>query len=282
MKAWKTKCGLHCDPSEGGETCYMGESWGEEFGKNLQYCPYPSCENCAHHKEFKAKYPDFIWADCESFPSSEEYNYELSAEKISDNLRAESREKIEKKFNGGCLAISPDGKGGFKIDRDDNICKDCDFSFCAVTNQPRDTTKVRLMADIENIICDKIGFYENVKKRIIRRRIYKGLLPLEVAERIIATPQKSTIITLADIRNLNVLRIYYEKPHAKRDTEKDAKYIAAGYEIVNEADYEKAAKIAKSAKLKVAREKKVARRLKQAAHKQIPVQVNLFEVKYEN
>ena len=118
MAVYKTKCGKYFKRMDCGESYYMGESWGEQYGKETCYCPFEHSE-CEYYKAFKAKFPNMWFADCEGVKVSDnEYDYDNSLTKKDDEISKKSYDAIIAKFGGLCMAINYDGKGGYKIDRD--------------------------------------------------------------------------------------------------------------------------------------------------------------------
>ena len=59
MATYKTKCGLYFQTNTGGCSYYLGESWGEDYGKETTWCPKHKQVECAYHKEFKERFERF-------------------------------------------------------------------------------------------------------------------------------------------------------------------------------------------------------------------------------
>ena len=267
MATYKTKCGLYFKTNTGGSSYYLGESWGEEYGKETTWCPKYKQDECVHCKEFQARFGTLI-GECEGvLVSEDEYDYENSKEKIIDEYSKQSYEKVVQKFGCYCQAISANGKGGYKVQRDEMGCRGCWNNICVVTKQERDLTKVRLMGDIETVWTETKGFLVDEHKNLIRKRVLKELVPLEFAERLLKEPD-NLIFNEFKTNNCNrlsqelgleppsrVVRFYYEKSTAKRNLLEDLKAVAEGYTVIHEIDSEKCDKELK-------RQKKEKRELK--------------------
>lgn len=269
MATYKTKCGLYFQTNTGGCSYYLGESWGEDYGKETTWCPKHKQVECAYHKEFKERFGVLI-GDCDGvLVSDDEYDYEHSKEKIINEYNKQSFEKIVEKFGCFCRAISVDGKGGYKVRRDETSCRGCWESVCVVTNQKRDLTKVRLMGDVETVWVETRGFLVDEHKNLIRKRVLKELVPLEFAERLLKNPN-NLIFHGFKTNNCNrlsqelgleppskVVRFYYEKSTAKRNLIDDLKAVSEGYTVIHDIDREKQAQEIKKAKKKEREQKKI-------------------------
>jgi hypothetical protein len=282
MATYKTKCGLFFRTNTGGSSHYLGESWGEDYGKETTWCPKHKQDDCTYCQEFQARFGVNI-GECEGvLVLDEEYDYENSKEKITSDYDRQSYEKIIERFGCACMAISADGKGGYKIQRDEVGCRGCWNSLCVVTNQNRDITKVRLMGDVETVWIETKGFLVDEHKTLVRKRVLKELVPLEFAERLLKTPN-NLIFHGFKTNNCNrmaqelglappsrVVRFYYEKSTAKRDLLEDLKAVAEGYTVIHDIDREK--------QLKEKKREQSSKRKQKKLHKQ---QRNLERSKIE-
>lgn len=270
-----------------GSSFYLGENWGEEYGKETVWCPRADKDNCPHRKTFIEKFS--LIGDCEGvLIPEEEYVYQNSVEKIIDDYSQQSYEKIVDRFGANCMAISPNGVGGYIVKRDELHCRDCWNSICVVTNKERDMTKVRLMGDVETVWTEKIGFLTEEHKRLDRKKVIKDLIPLEFAERLLKDPENlifKMFITnncerTGQILGLEppsrVLRFYYEKSMAKRDFLADLKAVEEGYVVSHEIDCDKAAKARKKAERAAKKQKKDKRLRKRITGNQTQ-QMSLFD-----
>lgn len=283
MAVYRTKCGLYFKSSPG-SSFYLGESWGEEYGKEITHCPKHFQEDCEFSKSFCSRFTGLL-GDCDGVMVPEsEYDYEKSREKIIHDYDAESYRKILEKFGGNCMAIKADGRGGFTVKRDELSCLDCWNEVCTVTNKKRDLTKVKLMADIVVKWTEHIGFLSYDHKNLIRKKVIKNAVPLEFAERLLRDPD-NLIFGMFKTNNCNrlgqmlgleppseVVRFYYELSRAKRNLLDDLRAVAEGYNVIHEFDVEKQQKEAKKAK-KEARETKKKEKFK----KNVQQKRNLIE-----
>lgn len=280
MATYKTKCGLYFQRYDGGASYYLGECWGKEYGKETCHCPYDKQLECDYGIDFYKKYKSLIGHCDGMLVNDEEYDYENSIEKIRDNFSTLSHKKVSEKFGGYCMAISADGKGGYKINREEG-CYGCWNKVCNITGKERDLTKVRLMGDVETCWVEEIGFIKEEHKNLVRKKVMKDLIPLEYAERLLKTKTatwfdtfetnncKNTSQMLGLAPPSKILRFYYEKSKAKRDLLEDLKAVQEGYNVIHEIDQEKETKRQK-------REKK----LKKQEAKEIKIKKNkrLFKV----
>lgn len=276
MATYKAKCGIHFKNDCCGSSFYLGERWGEDYGKETVWCPKTDKSICPFHKAFTEKFS--LIGDCEGVLIPEkEYDYENSVEKIKDDYSRQSYEKIVDRFGSNCMAISPDGVGGYTVKRDEMNCKNCWNSICVVTNKERDMTKVRVMGDVETIWTETIGFLKEEHKRLDRKKVIKDLVPLEFAERLLKDP-KNVLFQMFITNNCEragqklgieapsrVIRFYWEKSTAKRDFLADLKAVEEGYVVSHEIDSEKdrkARKKAERAEKKQKKEKRLRKRIK--------------------
>ena len=285
MAVYKTKCGKYFKRMDCGESYYMGESWGEQYGKETCYCPFEHSE-CEYYKAFKTKFPNMWFADCEGVKVSDnEYDYDNSLTKKDDEISKKSYDAIIAKFGGLCMAINYDGKGGYKIDRD--RCYDCWEKTCNITKKERDITKCRIMADVVVEWDDKFGFYEEHHKTLTHRQVTKGFVPREYAERAIKD-KHSVYISMFEINTLQkmeimlgfapkpeIVRYYIVNSNAKRDLMEDLKAVADGYTVIHESDVIAAKKSEKSARRKVIREEKEKKLKKALFGKRKPKEVQI-------
>lgn len=283
MATYKAKCGIFFKNDCCGSSFFLGESWGEDYGKETVWCPKGDKENCPHHKEFIEKFS--LIGDCEGVLIPEnEYVYENSVEKIRDDYSRQSYERIVERFGTNCMAISPDGTGGYTVKRNELNCKNCWNSICVVTNKERDMTKVRVMGDVETVWTETIGFLTEEHKRLDRKKVIKDLVPLEFAERLLKDPENSffqmfvtnncgrTGQMLGLEPPSRVIRFYYEKSMAKRDFLADLKAVEEGFVVSHEIDRDKDAKARKKmerAERQAKKEKRIRKRTKERSIKQL-------------
>lgn len=283
MATYKTKCGLYFQRYDGGASYYLGECWGQEYGKETCHCPYDKQLECEHGIKFYNKYKSLI-GDCDGVLVSDgEYVYEHSCEKIRDDFSALSYKKISEKFGGYCMAVYADGKGGYKINREE-ACYGCWNKVCNITGKERDLTKVRLMGDVETCWVDEIGFIKEEHKTLVHKKVIKELIPLEYAERLLKT-KTATWFSMFETNNCKnisqilglappskVLRFYIEKSMAKRDLLEDLKWVAEGYTVIHESDLikeQQQAKRLRKEKKEEAKKKKIKQNLKSLKQKQL-------------
>lgn len=294
MKCYRCPCGLYFKTSGCGSMHHKGESWGDVYGKETTYCPLDKQETCEYGIAFHEKYPLLHrFNTCEGVEIPEtEYDYENSAEKIKDEYDKESYRKIKCKFGdvGMCGAIRADGRGGYEINRDEIVCADCWNDVCVVTKQKRDTTKVRIMAEIEREWTDVLGMIKEEHKTVTIKRV-KDEIPMEVAERCLK--MKDCVYTaMFETNNLTsfaqqmgwepqakIRRYYIEPCKAKRDLLQDLSLIAEGFTVEHESDLIKAKKEKKREARKERQEAKERRIKKKVAESKKPkmVQTNLFD-----
>ena len=284
MATYKTKCGLYFKTNTGGSSYYLGGCWGEEYEKETTWCPKYQQDECVYCKEFQARFGTLI-GECEGvLVSDDEYDYENSKEKITNEYSRQSYEKVVQKFGCFCPAIHEDGKGGYKVQRDEMSCRSCWNRICVVTNQERDLTKVRLMGDVEVVWTETRGFLVDEHKNLIRKRVLKELVPLEFAERLLKDPN-NLIFHGFKTNNCNrlsqelgleppsrVVRFYYEKSTAKRDFIEDLKAVSEGYTVIHEIDSiksEKALKKQKKEERELKKKIKIKKKMKEKRSKQI-------------
>lgn len=289
MAVYKTKCGRHFIRSNNGTSYYMGESWGEEYGKETTHCYDELKKECEFCRRFREKYPSELIGDCDGvLVDDSEYDYENSLDKIRDDYTKKSYDKITAKFGCNCMAISIDGKGGYTIRRDETSCRHCWNSICVITNKKRDLTKVRIMADLEYRWVDKIGgLFEEEKKNLTRKRV-TDLIPLDYAERVLRDKNSEELMrfetnncrrtsqVLGFEPTPTILRYYIQKSTAKRDLLEDLKAIEEGYTVIHESDAIKE-KAQKKREKKVKKEETKARKIKEYKARAKIKQISFFE-----
>lgn len=204
MGTYITKCGIYFKTNGCGSSHYMGESWGDEYGKEIIHCPFSRAKDCEYVKEFAAKFGTII-GDCEGLIiDDKEYNYENSREKIQDDLSRKSYQKVCEKFGGYCLAIRADGKGGYEIHCRHDTCGECWNKICMITNKERDITPAYLCAD--KLIPRTYGF---IKDELLLKglRLHKSPKPKAWLDVELKKGNQSILISMFETNHLHRVEI---------------------------------------------------------------------------
>lgn len=286
MAHYKAKCGRYFTKSDCGECYYMGEQWGKIYGKETTYCFEELCRNCEYHKAFRELYPSRLIGDCDGVLVDDlDFDYTNSLDKIRDDYSKQSYDLIAKKFGGLCPAISPDGKGGLNVRRDEITCANCWNEICVVTKKKRNVAKCKIIAIVETRWMDEVGFYSKEHKVMTHKEV-TGLIPMDFAERLIKECDNLVFkrfemnncemlsIELGFAPKPTILQYYIKKSNAKRDLLADLKAVEDGYEVIHESDLIKERQKAKTERRKL--KQQVQERKRKRKHL-IVKQISIFE-----